>query len=150
MKKFVNPLPFFIVFKNFIKCGVIGWCMEILFTAFGSLRRREMNLVGQTSLYMFPIYGCIAFFQPIFLIVKNLSLPLRAFLYAASIFTAEFASGRILSKHCVCPWNYGRHRWHVNGLIRLDFLPFWAIVGLLYEQILTRNMCLPKNQDKKY
>lgn len=144
MRTFVYPLPFFNVFKNFIKCGVIGWCMEILFTAFGALRRREMNLVGQTSLYMFPIYGCAAFFRPLFLLAKKLSLPLRALLYAASIFTAEFVSGRLLSKHRVCPWNYGRHRWHVNEMIRLDFLPFWAAAGLLYEHVLT------KPQGRKY
>jgi len=143
MKKLVNPLPFLFVhflslFQNFIKCGVIGWCMEILFTSFGALRRREMNLVGQTSLYMFPIYGSAAFFKPIFLIVKKLSLPIRALFYAASIFTAEFLSGSLLSKHSVCPWNYGRHRWHINGLIRLDFLPFWSAAGLLYEHVLTQ------------
>ena len=144
MKKFVYPLPFLTLFKNFIKCGVVGWCLEILFTAFGSLRRREMSLVGQTSLYVFPIYASVAFFKPLFLLVKNLSLPLRATLYAAAIFTAECTSGRLLSKYNICPWNYAKHRWHINGLIRLDFLPFWAIAGLLFEHILT------KSQDRKY
>lgn len=137
MKKFVYPLPFFRILQDFIKCGVIGWCMEIVFTALGSLRRRELQLVGQTSLYMFPIYGCAAFFKPVFLIVKNLSFPLRALLYAASIFAAEFLSGTFLAKHRVCPWNYDRHRWHVNGVIRLDFLPIWALAGLLFEHVLT-------------
>lgn len=111
--------------------------MEIVFTALGALRRRELQLVGQTSLYMFPIYGCAAFFKPVFLIFKKLSFPLRALFYAASIFSAEFLSGTFLAKHRVCPWNYDRHRWHVNGVIRLDFLPFWALAGLLYEHILT-------------
>lgn len=144
MKKIVNPLPFLfsyflIIFKDFIKCGVIGWCMEIIFTALGALRRRQMQLVGQTSLYMFPIYGSIALFKPAFSLMKKLSFPLRGLFYAASIFTAEFLSGRLLSKHSICPWNYERHRWHVNGLIRLDFLPFWFIAGLLYEHVLTKH-----------
>lgn len=138
MKKQVNPLPFISLFKDFIKCGVIGWCMEIVFTAIGSLRRREMQLVGQTSLYMFPIYGCAAFFKPAFLLVKNLSFPIRGLLYAASIFIAEFLSGKFLSKRSACPWNYGQHRWHINGLIRLDFLPLWSMAGLLYEHVLTK------------
>lgn len=137
MKKFVYPLPFFRILKDFIKCGVIGWCMEIVFTALGSLRRRELQLIGQTSLYMFPIYGCAAFFKPVFLIVKKMSFPLRALFYAASIFAAEFLSGTFLAKHRVCPWNYDRHRWHVNGMIRLDFLPIWALAGLLFEHVLT-------------
>lgn len=144
MKKNVYPLPFFNLFHNFIKCGVIGWCMEIIFTAVGSLRRRELQLMGQTSLYMFPIYGSAAFFQPVFFLVKKLSLPFRALFYAASIFAAEFISGTLLAKRAVCPWNYGRHRWHVRGLIRLDFLPFWSMAGLLYEHVLT------KPQGKKY
>lgn len=138
MEKRVNPLPFLITWKDFVKCGVIGWCMEIVFTAIGSLRRREMQLVGQTSLYMFPIYGCAAFFKPVFFLVKRFSFPLRAFLYAGSIFTAEFLSGKFLSKHSICPWNYGRHRWHVDELIRLDFLPLWSMAGLLYEYVLTK------------
>ena len=142
----MNPLPFFSLFKDFIKCGVIGWCMEIVFTAIGSLRRREMQLVGQTSLYMFPIYGCAAFFKPAFFLVKNLSFPLRGLFYAASIFTAEFLSGALLSKYSVCPWNYGRHRWHVNGLIRLDFLPLWSVAGLLFEHVLIKPMA--ENTDK--
>lgn len=150
MKKTVHPLPFLFTyfsttFKNFIKCGVIGWCMEIVFTALGALRRRQMQLVGQTSLYMFPIYGCAAFFKPLFSLVNGLSLPLRGLFYAASIFTAEFLSGQLLSKHSICPWNYERHRWHVNGLIRLDFLPFWFMAGLLYEHVLTPPA---KNADK--
>lgn len=139
MKKPKNPLPFLITWKDFVKCGVIGWCMEIVFTAVGSLRRRELRLVGQTSLYMFPIYGCAALFKPVFFLVKRLSLPLRGLLYAASILTAEFLSGKFLSKLSVCPWNYGRHRWHVDGLIRLDFLPLWSMAGLLYEHILTKS-----------
>lgn len=144
MKKIVNPLPLLMLFQNFIKCGVIGWCMEIVFTAVGSLRRREMQLMGQTSLYMFPIYGCAALFQPAFFLVKKISLPFRALIYAMSIFTAEFLSGTLLAKRSVCPWNYGCHRWHVNGLIRLDFLPFWSLAGLLYEYVLT------KPQGRKY
>ena len=41
-------------FKNFLKCGLAGWCMEILFTSADSLRRRDMTLKGTTSLWMFP------------------------------------------------------------------------------------------------
>lgn len=133
------PLPYcnFHLMNNFIKCGTIGWCMEITFTALGALRRRELPLVGQTSLWMFPIYGCAAFFQPIFSLLKHCPLIVRGTIYALSIFGAEYASGRILSKHELCPWNYRRHHWHINGLIRIDFFPFWFFAGLLFEHILT-------------
>lgn len=133
MKKLVNPLP---LLKNFIRCGVTGWCMEIFFTALGALRRRELPLIGQTSLWMFPIYGSAALFQPIFSLLKHCHMIVRGTIYAISIFCAEYMSGRFLARHELCPWNYNRHRWHINGLIRIDYFPFWFLAGLLFEHIL--------------
>ena len=40
--------------RNFLICGLTGWCMEILFTSAGSLARHDGRLIGQTSLWMFP------------------------------------------------------------------------------------------------
>lgn len=141
MKNTITALPFLNVIKNtvknFIKCGVTGWCMEITFSGLGSLRRREMPLKGQTSLWMFPIYGSAALFRPVFLFFKRFGVLLRGTVYAATIFAAEFASGRFLSKRHLCPWDYSRSKWQVGGLIRLDFFPFWFLAGLLYEKILT-------------
>lgn len=146
MKEPIIPLPFFDCFdpgrdlvKNFIKCGTTGWCMEITFTALGALRRRELPLIGQTSLWMFPIYGCASLFRPVFSLLRHCRMVTRGTVYALSIFGAEYASGRFLSAHGLCPWNYDRHHWHVNGLIRIDYFPFWFLAGLLFEQILTRH-----------
>lgn len=137
MKKTTIPLPFFDFFKNFMKCGTIGWCMEISFTALGALRRRELPLIGQTSLWMFPIYGCAALFKPVFALLRHCHLIVRGTVYALLIFGAEYTSGRFLSAHDLCPWNYDRHHWHINGLIRIDYFPFWFLAGLLFEHILT-------------
>lgn len=141
MKTSINPLPFQILHNrfilNFFRCGVIGWCFEILFTALGALRRREMQLVGQTSLWMFPIYGCAALFQPLFFLIRKCSFVVRGLIYALCIFTGEYLSGKFLCGHSLCPWNYSRHKWHIQGLIRLDFLPFWFAAGLLFERFLT-------------
>ena len=138
------PLPYFDcsdhrnnLIQNFIKCGTTGWCMEITFTALGALRRRELPLVGQTSLWMFPIYGCAAFFKPVFSLLRHCRLTVRGTVYALAIFGAEYASGRFLAAHELCPWNYNRHHWHVNGVIRIDYFPFWFLAGLLFERILT-------------
>ncbi len=141
MKKRILPLPLFNflihLIKNFVKCGAVGWCIEISFTAIGALRRREWPLIGQTSLWMFPIYGCAAFFKPVFLLLRHCHLIVRGTIYALAIFAAEYASGRLLSKHALCPWNYNRHHWHINGLIRIDFFPYWFIAGLVFEHVLT-------------
>ena len=71
MKTSIIPNRFI---SNFFRCGITGWCLEILFTALGALRRREMQLVGHTSLWMFPIYGCAALFQPLFWLIRKCSV----------------------------------------------------------------------------
>ena len=50
--------------RSFLLCGLCGWCMEILFTALHSLRRRDLRLTGNTSLWMFPIYGSACLLAP--------------------------------------------------------------------------------------
>jgi len=34
-----------------------------------------------------------------------------------------------------CPWDYSSSPWNVNGLIRLDYAPFWWMCGWLYEPL---------------
>lgn len=97
-----------------------------------------MTLKGTTSVWMFPIYGSMAFARPFFLKMKQLSLLTRGCCYAALIFMGEYLSGSLLQKSCLCPWNYERHHWHVDGIIRLDFFPHWFATGLLFEQLLTK------------
>ncbi|MEG0962296.1 MAG: hypothetical protein RR139_09570 [Lachnospiraceae bacterium] len=122
--------------KNFIRCGFLGWCLEILFTAFDSFRKREMQLVGHTSLWMFPIYGMAAFLKPICAKIKPFPLWIRSLVYSGLIFTGEYLSGRILTKHNMCPWDYSKARANIKGVIRLDYAPFWMITGLIYETVL--------------
>ncbi|MCM1182110.1 MAG: putative ABC transporter permease [Roseburia sp.] len=153
MKTPINPLPFQFL-KNsaadFLRCGVIGWCIEIIFTALGALRRREMQLMGQTSLWMFPIYGCAALFKPLFLLIRKCPTAVRGLIYALCIFTGEYTGGRLLDRHALCPWNYNRSKWHVKGLIRLDFLPFWCLAGLLFERVLTARNADTAPHDPQY
>lgn len=122
--------------KNFVKCGLTGWCMEIVFTAMNSLRRRDMTLKGNTSLWMFPIYGCAAALAPISRLVCRRSVWFRGLTYMSLIFSTEFLTGKLLARLSLCPWDYGRSRWNVSRLIRLDFAPFWFGAGLLFERLL--------------
>lgn len=122
---------------NFIHCGILGWCMEILFTAFHSLRRRQLALKGNTSVWMFPIYGCACFLAPICRLLKKKPLLLRGSIYAGLIFGAEYLTGSLLSRRQLCPWDYSRSRWHIQRLIRLDYLPLWFFAGLLFERLLS-------------
>ena len=124
-------------FKNFIKCGFTGWCMEIIFTAADSLRRRDMTLKGNTSLWMFPIYGCAALLAPISRLLQNRPAWLRGLTYMSLIYSIEFLTGRLLISRQLCPWDYSRSRWHVSRVIRLDYAPYWFAAGLLFERLLS-------------
>lgn len=125
------------ILNKFLKCGLLGWCLEIIFTALNSLQRRDMRLFGQTSLWMFPIYGSLCLLEPLFKILKPLPSFVRGSIYALCIFTGEYLSGSILSAHKLCPWNYERSRWHIRKVVRLDYFPCWFLTGLLFEKILS-------------
>ena len=131
--------------NNFIKCGIAGWCLEILFTSSMALRRREMTLKGTTSIWMFPIYGSMALLRPFFLRMQKLAFPVRGCIYALMIFAGESLSGRLLQKHQLCPWDYTSHHWNIQGIIRLDFFPYWFATGLFFEKLLTEK---PSSQSK--
>ncbi len=131
----MKHLPVFL--KNFLKCGLTGWCMEIIFTAIGSLRNRDMTLKGVTSLWMFPIYGCAAVVAPLSRLLKNRSVGFRGLTYMSMIFSTEYLAGRLLSRHSLCPWDYAKSRWHIDRVIRLDYAPYWFGAGLLFEKLLS-------------
>ena len=122
--------------KNFLLCGLTGWCMEIIFTALDSYRKRELQLMGQTSLWMFPIYGMAAFLKPICKLMRNFPAAIRAMFYGMFIFVGEYVSGSILKKYKICPWDYSKARTNINGVIRLDFAPFWMAAGLIFANLL--------------
>jgi len=130
---------------NFCKCGIAGWCLEVMFTSIESVMAQDWRLMGRTSLLMFPIYGMGALLAPIGRAVDAWlgSRPLRStdqyvrhgMLYMVLIFTAEYISGAWLKARGMCPWDYSGRQSNINGLIRLDFAPLWFATGLLFEQI---------------
>ena len=127
MKKFIH---------NFIHCGILGWCMEIMFTALDSFRKRQFTLKGNTSIWMFPIYGMASLLAPLCRLLKGKSLFFRGCSYAACIFAGEYITGSILKKKGLCPWDYSKSRWNINGLIRLDYAPNWFLAGLIFERLI--------------
>lgn len=125
--------------KKFFTCGLLGWCLEILYTAACSLKNHDIRLKGNTSLWMFPIYGLAAFFQPLTALLKGKPLFLRGCVYTFCIFLTEFVTGEFLKKRHACPWNYENAPLNIRGVIRLDYAPFWFGTGLLYEFLLSRS-----------
>ena len=125
--------------KKFFTCGLLGWCLEILYTAACSLKNHDIRLKGNTSLWMFPIYGLAVFLQPLANLLKGKPLFLRGTIYTICIFLTEYVTDEFLKKKHACPWNYDGAPLNIRGVIRLDYAPFWFGTGLLYEFLLRRS-----------
>ncbi len=126
------------LFKNFLLCGIAGWCWECFWTGMHSLRLQQPQLMCRTSLWMFPIYGAAAFLTPLFTRLKRFPLLMRSLVYAICIFTGEYISGSLLKRIQACPWNYSHAKLNIDGIIRLDFLPAWMLAGIVFEKIILR------------
>lgn len=121
---------------DFIRCGIMGWCIEVLWTGLHDLLQHDRKMIAQTSLIMFPIYGAAFLIKPISHILKNRNFIMRGSFYAFFIFMTEYIIGCQLKKKDMCPWDYSKCRYNIKGVIRLDYAPAWFLVGLLYEKIL--------------
>ena len=124
--------------KQFVICGLCGWCMELLWTGLQSFRRRDPKLSANTSVWMFPIYGLACLIGPVSDRLSNIPLVIRGCTYAGAIYFTEYVTGTLLKKNGMCPWDYSRAPHNVNGVIRADFAPLWFAAGLFYESLLKK------------
>lgn len=122
--------------KNFILCGLIGWCLECIWTGLGSAFHKDKELTCHTSYWMFPIYGLASCIKPIYNCIKDVPIVLRGLVYTILIYGVEFVTGCVLGIFHACPWNYKKAKYNLKGVIRLDYFPAWFGMGLLYEKIL--------------
>ena len=124
---------------TFLLCGTAGWCMEILWTGVHAIQKKDFRLIGQSSIWMFPIYGMAAGIRPVSKSLKGCSTFLRGSIYMTGIFAAELTSGALLKRFHMCPWDYSKAKLNYKGLIRLDYAPVWFVTGLFFEKILSDN-----------
>ena len=123
--------------ENFMKCGLMGWGFECLWTGFGSLcSGKDKKMKCDTSMWMFPIYGMASVMTPLCSAMKGKNVMLRGSVYTACIFLTELGTGSLLKKKDCCPWDYSNAKANYKGIIRFDYAPVWFIVGLLYEKVL--------------
>ena len=123
--------------KNFILCGLAGWCMEVLWTGLGSIVSRDPKLTCRTSVWMFPIYGMAAFLSPISKRMTGKKTIFRGGMYTLLIFATEYATGAVLKKFHRCPWDYSKQPANIHGLINLFYTPLWFGAGLFFEKLLS-------------
>ena len=140
--------------ENFIICGLTGWGLEILLTSAESLAAGDWKMMGRTSLYMFPIYGLGVLLGPIgrgvdawigdFGEISVRDWIIRhGILDMVLIFLTEYLTGSLLRRFGICPWDYTGRMLQINGVIRLDFAPFWFGTGLLFEYLTGRKTKSP-------
>ena len=87
---------------------------------------------------MIPIYGLIAFlFEPVHNALRLYPWPLRGILYTIGLWIVEYVTGSILRFTTgKCPWDYtDRAKYHIHGLIRLDYAPIWFAFCMALEPL---------------
>ncbi|MBE6008168.1 MAG: hypothetical protein E7235_03095 [Lachnospiraceae bacterium] len=117
---------------RFFIYGIIGWCMEIIWT---SILSGKKTLKGTTSLWMFPVYGSVVLMEPIFVLFGGWPVFIRGTVYMLCIFVAEYVTGLSFNAAGVCPWDYSHAKLNIQGVIRLDYAPLWFGAGLFYEWV---------------
>ncbi len=116
---------------RFLVYGLAGWAIDSLFVSAHTGRRRPSSLLNV------PVYGLAQpLFEPVHDRLRERSLVERAVVYGGGILVVEYASGRLLRRLVGrAPWDYGRARWGIDGLVRLDYLPLWGVFGLGLERV---------------
>ena len=118
--------------------GIFGLCCEITFTAIVNLfSKKGYNLIGHTSLWMFPIYaiGLTYGFSLVKYIIPNDFL--RYFSYPLWIWLIEILVGYPASKIGIRIWDYRYlpDNKHWKGIISFVHFPVWIFFGFLVESV---------------
>ncbi|WP_188398888.1 hypothetical protein [Sporomusa sp. GT1] len=121
---------------HFIIYGLLGWCLEIIWTGVGSLLDGDVFLTARTYLWMFPIYGLVIVFEPLHDIIRYWPAWRRGTVWMLLYFAVEYLTGWLLSVVLgTVPWDYSLAALNIHGLIRLDYAPAWFVAGLLFEKV---------------
>jgi hypothetical protein len=126
---------------RFFLYGLLGWCVECFFTSLMDLASGagDLRLMGYSYLWMHPIWGAgILASERLCPALRRAGLGrfTRVLVYMVLCFAVEYASGAALvALTGSCPWDYSHSAWSVQGLIRLDYAPFWALCGYLGEPL---------------
>ncbi|HPW45991.1 MAG TPA: hypothetical protein PKU96_06445 [bacterium] len=121
---------------KFVIFGMLGICTNLFITAlFSTIAKRKLELTGEASVVMFPVYGLVAFIYPVVAIhLSHLDWYLRGAAYMLIFYVFQYVIGLGLTKLRLCPWNYSGS-FSLHGLIRLADAPIWFGCGLALEWI---------------
>ena len=118
--------------------GLAGSAVEAAFTsAVASASARRPVVRGPSTWLMLGLYAlALPLVEPLHDRVRSRPWWLRGVVYAGGVFAVEAASGWTLRRLTGrCPWDYtGRTPFSIDGLIRLDYVPLWAALGVATER----------------
>lgn len=121
--------------KRFFVYGTLGIALEVFWTGICVGLLGDKTFTGHSSIIMFPIYGSGVLLEPCFEQLRERRLMLRGIVYACLIFAVEYFSGIVLTKLNMCPWSYADAVYNVRGIIRIDYMPLWFMLGIFFESI---------------
>ena len=124
--------------------GMIGLGIEVTFTSVTSLWKKDertRHVLGYSSLWYVPLYGLVLPLGIYFLQAAVHSWPwlARGVVYGVFIQVGEFFAMGVL--HLLNGESPSEQRYrakakrNIYGLTRWDFLPFFIVLGLLYEYL---------------
>lgn len=121
---------------RFVLYGLLGWCLEVLWTGLGSFLLGDVTLRSRTSIWMFLIYGLAIFIEPVHDNLRDKSVFIRGGVYTVLIYIIEFTTGLALKLLLgVCPWSYSNLPLSPLNIITFCYIPVWFVAGLLFERI---------------
>jgi len=121
---------------QFILCGFLGWISEVIFTgAIDPFQNRRFSLTSTTYIWMFPIYGLLAFcYPPVHDMIGGQAWYIRGVIYMFGFFIVEYITGWLLLKATGdYVWHY-TSKFNLNGLIQAQYAPVWFFAGLGFEK----------------
>ena len=118
--------------------GIFGLTAEIFFTAIVDLiTKKNFNLKGHTSLWMFPIYsfGITYGFDFVQQIIENDFI--RYLSYPFWIWLVEILVGYPATQLGIKIWDYSylSENKHWRGIISYIHFPVWIFLGVLVELV---------------
>ena len=119
--------------------GHLGFLIEIWFTGIHAvIFEKDKKATAITYLPMFLVYGFTA------LALEGISeallwpFYLKALVYVPIIYGVEFLSGWTIKKLIgTIPWDYKKGPWTPMGLINFSYLPFWFLLALGFDAIVS-------------
>jgi len=121
--------------NGFLIFGILGIAAAIIVSAMKrSIASKRLDLNGEASLTLFPVFGLIIIIYPL-IAIRVSSLPWygRGVVYMIAFFAIQYIAGLLLTKMNRCPWSYSG-KGSLGGLIHFSDAPLWFASGLVVER----------------